>query len=535
MGWQNEDDLMHHLQKLNRINSPRKEFVEQLRQTLADEMADLPQKRRRRRMFLQTGKVTCAVAILLFFLGANQQAWRAVITSVPPVQHPAEPGKQQGPSLPEQVPHNPEYVPPMTPHTPAPPASISPQGQNEADQKLPQKGVKQPEGREEKRQPPAEDPVQTERHAWKTPTMQEQAYAYFQEAGAKDLAQFQVNPFLSAPGRGFVVLNRMVDGIPFLADKYTVELDDAGKPLQSAMEQTAVSAQDFSPSVPAVSDAEAKRFVADRMKLVYTVETTPHLRYRSTFSGTLDATSGKQWDNGREDVSSAKPIPVVAAGKRMYAHTAEEATELFANEFGIEAKGTVTVQNVGAEKEYEWEQGQGKRIRLDVALQTGQLTEWMVIDSDMKKENTEVAQSDNDLSYKAVSALAPYLDASIRQLQAAGVRQEGTVRTYYFYQQHEGIPIVDRTFSVTFDLGQERVIGMRLGIPDGEVRLPDAKLAISREAAAETYLKTRPLRLVYQMLGEGGQQPKPRLVYYIYYHDTPRMDVDAVTGKLISD
>ncbi|MGO0059599.1 hypothetical protein ACTID9_06255 [Brevibacillus fluminis] len=533
MGWQNEDDLLHHLQKLDRVNPPRREFVERLRQTLADEMAAMPQKRRRRRMIAQTGMLTCAVAILLFFLGANQQAWRAPITAVPPVQHPAEPSKQHVPSPPEQVPHNPEDVPPMTPHTPIPPASLSPLIQNEADQKPTQKGVKQPEGGEEKRQPPAGNIMRTQRHAPKAPTVQEQAYAYFQEAGAKDLAQFQVNPFLSAPGRGFVVLNRMVGGIPFLADRYTVELDEAGKPVQSEMIQNAVSLQDFPSPIPAVSAAAAKRYVADRMKLVYTAGSAPHLRYQLMFSGTLDAMSGKQWERSTEEMPPSKSIPVTPAGKNMFAHTAEEAAALLADEFGIEAKGTVTVQNVGAETEYTWEEGQGKRVRVAVAMQTGQLTEWIVIDSAMKKETPDAAQSDNDLSDKAVSALAPYLDASIRELQAAGVQQAGAVRTYYFNQLHEGVPIVDRTFSVTFDLGQEKVIGMRLGIPDGEVRLPAAKSAISREAAAEAYLKTRPLRLAYRMLGEAGQQPKPRLVYYIYYHETPRLEVDAVTGKLI--
>ncbi|TPG71339.1 hypothetical protein EEL32_14885 [Brevibacillus laterosporus] len=127
------------------------------------------------------------------------------------------------------------------------------------------------------------------------------------------------------------------------------------------------------------------------------------------------------------------------------------------------------------------------------------------------------------------------MDAKATELQLIDVKKAGLAQTYRFRRSYQGIPVITRGYAVTIDAEKEKVIGIDIGYRVTEsAPFPDKPQAMTPDAAATIYLKERPLSLVYVMLQDTKQQiVTPHLVYQIYYHDTPRLYVDAVTGEIV--
>ncbi|RAP28786.1 hypothetical protein C2W64_04372 [Brevibacillus laterosporus] len=127
------------------------------------------------------------------------------------------------------------------------------------------------------------------------------------------------------------------------------------------------------------------------------------------------------------------------------------------------------------------------------------------------------------------------MDVNTKELQLIDVKKTGLAQTYQFRRSYQGTPVITRGYAVTIDAEKEKIIGLDLGYREqASTSFPDKPQAMTPDAAATIYLKERPWSLVYVMLQDTKQQiAVPHLVYQIYYHDTPRLYVDAVTGEIV--
>ncbi|QOS97231.1 PepSY domain-containing protein [Brevibacterium sp. JNUCC-42] len=157
-----------------------------------------------------------------------------------------------------------------------------------------------------------------------------------------------------------------------------------------------------------------------------------------------------------------------------------------------------------------------------------------IITPDLKERNSSIVTSNKDLSEIAKSTFEKYMDTRATELQLTKVEKTGFVQTYRFEKSYQGIPVI-RGYAVTIDAEKEKVIGINIAYRVTEsAPFPDKAQAMTPDAAATIYLKERPLSLVYVMLQDTKQQiVTPHLVYQVYYHDTPRLYVDAVTGEIV--
>ncbi|WP_256973718.1 hypothetical protein [Brevibacillus brevis] len=90
-------------------------------------------------------------------------------------------------------------------------------------------------------------------------------------------------------------------------------------------------------------------------------------------------------------------------------------------------------------------------------------------------------------------------------------------------------------YTVHFEVDRKQVIGIIIPpYAEDSKPLPDKSTGMSREDATSVYVTHRPLRLIYKLMENPSTgKLEPRLVYHIYYHDTPLYMVDALTGEWV--
>ncbi|MGG1441778.1 PepSY domain-containing protein [Brevibacillus laterosporus] len=530
MDWQKDKELLVRLRKLHTKNKPSKEFVETLRAQLEYQTNIVVHRRNRLYRPIQFGLGIASVFALLLYLFApsvNKEA-------LPPMS--SYPTKQ-------------EFIA-------KPPVEVSEKQKQEQKQEQKQKQNQQQKlvskPKTSLKEPPSQKQTAKEKEKndvvipkakesskeTNKPTPKEKALSYLQQLGGEDLKGYQINPALSAPARGYIFMNRMVNGIPFLADSYKVELDESGQIKQSTITKSTDKNMKFPLPQQAISKATAKQLFMKDMRLVYQGDEQPRLTYEFNLSGYIDAVSGQVREAKEEEKSQgySKPIPIVAQGKKLIAHTPEEVVRILQQEFGIVVYGPGAVEDTlstDTYKEYSWQIEEGKIIKVETL--DGQLMGFRISTPDVKERDSSTIVVHKELSGKAKGIIERYMDVHTKELLLIDVEKTSLTQTYRFRRSYQGIPIINRSYSVTLDAKTEKVIGLDLGYGvQGTTSLPDKSKAMTPDVAATIYLKERPLSLVYVMLMDKKQQiAVPHLVYQIYYHDTPRLYVDAITGEVI--
>ncbi|AIG25489.1 hypothetical protein EGH10_11420 [Brevibacillus laterosporus] len=524
MDWQKDKELLVRLRRLHTKNKPSKDFVETLRARLEYQTNLVVHKRSRLFRPIQYGLGLASIFALLLYLFAPSMHKEAL----PPMS--SYPTKQ-------------EFIA-------KPPVEVSDKQKQQQEQKQ-QPVSKQPislkdspiqkqttKGKEQNDVTTPRSATKENRQEPNNPPPKEKALTYLQELGGEDIRGYQINPALSAPARGYIFMNRMVNGIPFLADSYKVELDESGQIKQSTITKNTDTNLKFPLPQQAISKATATQLFMKNMRLVYQGDEKPRLTYEFNFSGYIDAVSGQVREAKEEEQGqqSSKPIPIVSQSKKLIAHTPEEVVRILQQEFGIAVFGPNATDDAGSTenyKQYSWQMEEGKILKVETL--DGQIMGFRISSSDEKDANTSTNAIHKELTGTATRIIERYMDANTKELQLIDVKKAGLTQTYQFIRSHQGIPVINRSYLVTLDTITEKVIGLHLGYSvQGPATLPDKSKAMTPEAAAAIYLKERPLSLVYTMLEDKKQQKvTPHLVYQIYYHDTPRLYVDAVTGEVI--
>ncbi|MFS0557318.1 hypothetical protein [Brevibacillus sp. 179-C9.3 HS] len=359
----------------------------------------------------------------------------------------------------------------------------------------------------------------------------EQAKKLLQELAGRDASQYAVNGMLSNTDTGLVVMNKTINNIPVLEDQYTFTIDKAGRHHKKEVQTNDTTGMVFPDPKKAMPVKQAEQIFGQSARLLYS-EGEGRLQYEFPFSGDIDAITGEIYPTERyhPDYSlvDMPPISVKPGGIKLVAPDIEEADRLF-REWGFEPPLSFGVHQGSGVHTYKVETRTKQKIELTVETETGDILEYRYGNVHEEKEKLPHPKLEN--VHEAAKQLQKYLPLDTKELLLGSATREGKTETYQFFKSHQGVPIMGG-YTVHFDVARKKVIGIIPPYAEEAKPLPDKSKAMSRAAATDVYVAHRPLRLVYKLMENPATgKIEPRLVYHIYYHDTPLYMVNALTGE----
>ncbi len=392
-----------------------------------------------------------------------------------------------------------------------------------------------------------------------------------------------------------VQFERLINGIPLLNSGFRVNVDVAGHVTQYYTEgfyekNHGVKDGGLDPAmfpVPslAITREAAEEIIAGllEMKLNYVgrqplqypksgseeAETRPVLMYTPSLYAPIDALTGKLLD----DFKVQPPLRITLNGedKKLAARTPEEAETLLAGEIGIDMSG---MKFEGVEereerfgpgikvKEYSWrsesQTGPDGRpdhstmrfLHLGTMADTGRVVGFSL--QDEAGRGKKAVLSREAAQETAVQFMQRYLDRGAAELEMyvspppeesipdwvdrSKLKDDEQRPEFHFTFTctHQGIPVSDRSYSVTVDGLTGRIARFYDGNSSSSVALPDSKNVVTAAAAKAEFLKSQTLRLIYLWPGYLDQKaPKPLLVY-MPDNGVSWKYIDALTGKTVT-
>ncbi|BAF59738.1 hypothetical protein PTH_1557 [Pelotomaculum thermopropionicum SI] len=388
---------------------------------------------------------------------------------------------------------------------------------------------------------------------------------------------------------------RLVNGIPLLNSGFRVNVDVAGHVTEYYTEgfyEKNDGAKDGGPdpalfpdpSQAMTREAAEKTFAGllemklnyvERQPLKYPVfgskkvETRPVLMYTPLNYTLIDAVTGKPLDGFQEQPQTSR-ISLVGEGRKLIAGTPEEAASLLAGEVGIDMTG-MNFENVEERealfapevkiKEYYWrsepqigpdgrpDHSTMRFLHLSAVADTGRVVGFNLQDESGRGKKAVVSRE--AAQETAVQFMQRYLDKGAAELEMhvyplheesipewvdkSKLEGDGQRPEFHFTftRTHQGIPVSDRSYSVTVDGLTGRITAFYDGNSSSAVALPDSKNVVTAEAAKAEFLKSHPLRLFYLWPEYFGQKaPNPLLVYMPDYGGSWGY-IDALTGKTV--
>ncbi|WP_064201260.1 hypothetical protein [Brevibacillus brevis] len=361
----------------------------------------------------------------------------------------------------------------------------------------------------------------------------EQAKKLLQELAGRDASQYAVNGTLSNTETGHVVMNKTVNNIPVLDDQYTFTIDKAGRQHKKVVQTNDTTGMVFPDPKRAMPVNQAEQIFGQSGRLLYS-EGEGRLQYEFPFSGDIDAITGEIYPTARyhPDYSLVEvpPIPVKPGGVKLVAPDMKEADRLF-REWGFEPPFSFVVHQGSGEHTYKVETRTKQKMELTVVTETGDILDYRYGNINEKEEKLPHPKLEN--VQEAAKQFQKYLPLDTKELLLGSATRKGNIEIYEFFRSHQGVPIMGR-YTVHFDVNRKQVIGIIPPYAEESKPLPDKSKAMSREDATSVYVTHRPLRLVYKLMENlTTGRVEPRLVYHIYYHDTPLYMVDALTGEWV--
>jgi hypothetical protein len=378
---------------------------------------------------------------------------------------------------------------------------------------------------------------------------------------------------------------RLVNGVPLMNSGFRVGVDVFGHVTSFYRQrEEGIDQAKFPDPSQAVTREEAEKTFAGmlEMKLFYLEhqpiyelfkpekgETGPALVYAPLSLPTIDALTGKPLAEFMPPFSQSQRITLQGEGQQLIARTPEEAARLLADAFGIDMTG---MQFHGAsdvhlfndreikQKSYTWstiplkgadgkpDYRQTRYVHLTTNASTGQVISYNLQDESGRGQKGSVSRE--AAQNTAVQFLQKYLPAGPAELEIRVYPEEEIIPSWVdrsklkdqerplpvisftFNQVHQGVPVMDRAFSVQVDALSGKIVGFHNGISGPPVPLPDNRNVVPVETAKAEFLKQHPLKLVYLWPEYYDQKaPSP---YLVYIPDPgPDFYVDAFTGKTV--
>lgn len=389
-----------------------------------------------------------------------------------------------------------------------------------------------------------------------------------------------------------VQFERLINGIPFLNSGIQVGVDAAGHVTEYYTEdfnrlQDGPKVVKPDPTVfPAPSLAMPKETAAGllEMQLSYVgqqplrypkpgsgeVETRPVLMYVPSFYMPIDAVTGQPAADfyGQSVVSR---ISLTGEGRQLAAGTPEEAAALVAAETGIDISG-MKFNGVEEREEYlepgkkvkyyawssepqggpdEPEYSTIRYLQINALADTGRIVGFSLQDEAGRGEKGTVTRE--AAQETAVQFMQRHLDTDVAELEMSVHQifdeenipgwvdrskledyQQRPAFNFTFTRTHQGIPVTDRSYSVTVDGLTGLVTAFHDRNSSSSVILPDSRNAVTAEAAKAEFIKSNPLLLAYLWPEYYGQKAPAPLLVYLPDYDTGWKYIDALTGKTVT-
>ncbi|MCM3140937.1 YcdB/YcdC domain-containing protein [Brevibacillus sp. MER 51] len=350
----------------------------------------------------------------------------------------------------------------------------------------------------------------------------DRATAYLQQIIGEESRKYQLVEGLSDHRQQRFVFARTVKGIPLLTDHYLVTFDEKnnGKALASSQNQKQTSDERIFPDpTNVISKDEAKNLLFHTLQLTYPLpegneeETASSLAivYRPDLTGYVNALNGQLIgiDPDSRKVSG-RTLKVSSAGKRLGAKNSREAAELLKAEFDIAVvgKARLTQDSLEGTIEYRWNIGNNRAVALQTYEETGNaygLKYW-----NYPKSDKNDAKTTTEVAHIAASFLQNYLNPQTTELQLAKVENHEQVTRVFFHEMYEQIPLMEDSYTVDVDTVSGKIVGFFFDIGKEKREFSWKKDRISTEKAAQQYLASHPLELVYIWLPGNNA---PSLVY----------------------
>ncbi|GED66466.1 hypothetical protein BRE01_01680 [Brevibacillus reuszeri] len=313
---------------------------------------------------------------------------------------------------------------------------------------------------------------------------------------------------------------------------------------------------DGAPPVPAslpkpdaaIPLAQAQQAVIDRMTPAYRLQKDGSgmiLTYHVSWSGVLDAKTGQSVETEHakfysQPNLSAPLIPVSPQSKALIARNKGEAATLLKNLIGFDTADATFVERSpeegpnGKVQDYVWKKG-NQIAKASVKQGNGQVME---LSLEAAKSSVPTQKIALEAAKKtAVEVLQTYLNAETKAvaLDSDSHLSEDTSYSFTFYGTHNGLPVLNQMYQVTLSKETGKLIGLSGDFSQSaNVTYPDPAKIVSREQAAQEYLKNHPLQLMYfSPVIDSKRSVTPLLVYKPVANKDVLEYVDAVSGKSI--
>ncbi|MGG0795114.1 YcdB/YcdC domain-containing protein [Brevibacillus laterosporus] len=375
--------------------------------------------------------------------------------------------------------------------------------------------------------------------------------AFLQVLLGKDFKKYKASKTSKDNSWDAVTYTRYENEMPVFLDRYVVGVNAKGVTYVNAGDTAPLRASStvFHKPEKILSKEEITKEVASHMELSYRIDPVsgkPMLVYSLESTGYLDAGTGKEVQ-GVDSIKTtySDPIAVTPGGKQVTAKNPEEVAKALADHFHVDVQGaaftvdTRTPADMKSANETIYESKSGGR-RITVYVHDDIITGFQIQN---KVELASEAQHNNQpknakISYreaqeKAVQYLQPYLDQSVKVLKVDRnqVRMaNSTAYSFVFLPVRDGVPVTNQTYLVNVDGQTGEIVNFMDGFDKLHAPFPDKKLAISKEAAAEAFLKQYPVQLGYLFPMENNKLlAKPVLVYSLEMIFSSSLD--GQTGK----
>ncbi|AKF92787.1 YcdB/YcdC domain-containing protein [Brevibacillus laterosporus] len=379
----------------------------------------------------------------------------------------------------------------------------------------------------------------------------QQSAAFLQVLLGKDFKKYKASKTSKDNSWDAVTYTRYENEMPVFLDRYVVGVNAKGVTYVNAGDTAPLRASStvFHKPEKILSKEEITKEVASHMELSYRIDPAsrkPRLVYSLESTGYLDAGTGKEVQGVDSNKTTySDPIAVTPGGKRVTAKNPEEVAKALADHFHVDVQGaaftvdTRTPADMKSANEtiYESKSG-GKRITVyvhDNIIAGFQIRNKVELASEAQHNNQpkNAKISYREAQEKAVQYLQPYLDQSVKALKIDRnqVRMaNSTAYSFVFLPVHDGVPVTNQTYLVNVDGQTGEIVNFMDGFDKLHAPFPDKKLAISKEAAAEAFLKQYPVQLGYLFPMENNKLlAKPLLVYSLEMIFSSSLD--GQTGK----
>ncbi|KZE52869.1 hypothetical protein AV540_09655 [Brevibacillus parabrevis] len=366
---------------------------------------------------------------------------------------------------------------------------------------------------------------------------------------------------------------RYHSGLPVMNDVLDIEMGSSGSLLMFSKPTRTYSPSSFPDASEAVAKSVAENELAANMKLVYVQHMSegnalkqPTLEYRAAVSffqqgrpffldWYIDAHSGKinygtgnngfaydqlQREQPQADAFETHEQPVTV-------RTKEEAKALLQTEFGVNVEGMSYRESVDdhqKNKSFNWTDSKDRWHEVTIDAKTSQ-----VVGLRVPRTDTQVTVKREQAEQAAVFFLDKYADWGVKEVQLVQVMEPGEANpvssgnwVFRYVMSKDGIPVLDKgpdaAYEVSVDPATGKVNSFRNWRETHKlIELPSSAEVVSKQKAAESFLRVMPLKLVYLLKDQENEWlDRPRLAYIPWSEEALASNfitIDAKSGEVV--